>query len=243
MKVSKTVYRRTNAKLALSAMMLKGNVISEKDAGTLRITKANRYVLFEEMYRKLNLESVGSEEAKARLVKCYIKAFGPVTEEDIAWWTGFSKTDIKKAMATAEKELLPVKINGLKEDYLMLKTDYEQFVKFKPLKTRSLQLLPYEDPFTKGYKTRDRLIDREQEKKAYVGGGVQPSILLNGKIIGTWSRNIEQGKGPIKLEFFMRPERDVEKEVVQTAKAIAGLMGSRETKIEVRIQSEQGHRA
>jgi len=229
----KTIYKWTNVKLVLTAMVRKGIVISEKDLGTLRITKANRYVLFQEIYPNLNLESVRSEEARAILVKRYITAFGPVTEEDITWWTGLNKTNIKETLAAMEKELLHVKIGNLKGEYVMLKKDYEQFVKFKLLETCSISLLPYEDPYTKGYRIRDRLIDEKSEKTVYVGGGVQPTILLNGKIVGMWNRNIEEGKGPIKIHFFQQLERDVKKEVIQKAKAIGRLMANKEINVEI----------
>jgi len=229
----KSVYKWTNVKLVLTAMMRKGIVISEKDLGTLRITKTNRYVLFQEIYPNLNLESVRSDVARAELVKRYVKAFGPVTEEDITWWTGFSKTHIKEALTAMEKELPHVKINDFKEEHVMLKKDYEQLVKFKPLKTCSISLLPYEDPYTKGYKIKDRLIKRELEKTVYIGGGVQPTILLNGKIVGTWNRNIEEGKGPIKLRFFWQPEKDVKEGVTQKAKAIGRLMANQEINVEI----------
>jgi hypothetical protein len=231
----KTIYKWTNVKLVLTAMMRKGLVISEKDFGTLRITKANRYVLFQEIYPNLNLKSINIEEAKVMLVKRYVKAFGPVTEEDIAWWTGCSKADVKKALATMKEELLNVKIENLKWEYTMLKTDYKQLVKFKPkpLETCSISLLPYEDPYTKGYKIRDRLIDMELEKTAYVGGGVQPTILLNGKIVGTWNRNIEEGKRPIKLRFFQQPEEDVKNKAIQKAKANGKLITNQEISVEI----------
>jgi len=235
LKAGKTVYKMTNVNIVLNAMMRKGMIISEKGAGILRITKANRYMLLQEVYPRLSLDSVGSEEAKAMLVKRYVEVFGPVTEEDIAWWTGFKKTSIKETLAAFEGELLHVKIDGFKREYLMLKPDHKRLVKFKPLKTHSISLLPYEDPYTKGYKERDRLLDREREKKVYVGGGVQPTILLNGKIIGTWNRNIEVGRGPIKLHFFLHPEKDVEREVVQKARAIGKLMANREIDVEVEV--------
>jgi len=239
LRAGKNLYRMTNVNIVLNAMMRRGMVISEKGAEILRITKANRYVLFQEIHPKINLESVRRQEAKAMLVKRYVKAFGPVTEGDIVWWTGFSKTEMKETLAAIEEELLHVKIDGFKMEYLMLKTDYEQFFKFKPLETRSISLLPYEDPYTKGYKVRDRLIEREREKTVYVGGGVQPTILLDGKIIGTWNRNIEQGRGPIKLTFFLQPEKDVEREFVQKAKAIGRLMANREIEVEVKFASTQ----
>jgi hypothetical protein len=233
LKAGKERYKGTNVNIVLSAMMHKGIVISEKGPETLRITKANWFALLKEKYPNLNLESVGCEEAKAMLIKRYVEAFGPVTEDDIAWWTAFSKTEVKNALATMEKELLSLKIGGFEKDYLMLKTDYEQFVKFKPLNAHSVLLLPFEDPYTKGYKLRDRLVDSALEKKTYVGGGVLPTILLNSKIIGTWNRNIEEGKEPIKLSFFSHPKKHIEKEIIEKAKIIGRLMSDHEVDVEI----------
>jgi len=232
-RVGKVVYKMTNVNVVLASMIRRGMVVSEKGVETFRTTQANCYVLFQEIYPKLNLESIESEEAKALLVERYVKVFGPVTEDDIAWWTGFSKTELKNALAAMTKELLSVKISGLKGDYRMLKTDYEQLAKFKPKETRSISLLPYEDPYTKGYKERERLIDTETEKTAYAGGAVQPTMLLNGKIIGTWNGNIEEGKGPIKLRFFLEPEKEVKREIVQKARAIGRLMTNEEISVEI----------
>ncbi|MBX5328676.1 MAG: winged helix DNA-binding domain-containing protein [Candidatus Bathyarchaeota archaeon] len=233
LKEGKSVYRMTNLNMALNLLVRQGIVISEKGAKTLGITKANRYMLFKEGYPKLDLEAVEIEEAKAMLVRLYIKTFGPVTEEDIAWWTGFNKTDLKKVLVAIEKELLRVSIENFEREHLMLHTDYKQFIKFKPPRTCSAQLLPYEDPYTKGYKIRDRLIDKKYEKYVYVGGGVQPTILLDGKIVGTWNRSLEEGKGPIKLRFFQHPESEIEREVVQKAKTLGKLMANQEVNVEI----------
>lgn len=231
-KIGKTTYRSTSLNVVLNVLMRRGMIISEKVWETTRTTEANRYMLFHEIYPNVNLESVESEEARNMLIKRYIKAFGPVTGEDIVWWTGFRKAHIEEALATMKEELVHVKINNLTEEYLMLEKDYEQLAKFKPIEVHSLTLLPYEDPYTKGYKVRDRLIDENLEKTVYVGGGVQPTILLNGKIIGTWNQTIEKGKGPIKLRFFNQPEKDIEK-ALQRAKAIGRLMADQEISVEI----------
>jgi len=105
-----------------------------------------------------------------------------------------------------------------------------------PSKIHSFALLPYEDPYPKGYKVRDRLVDAEHEKKACVGGGVQPTILLDGKIVGLWSRSIERGKGRIELKFFSQPEKSVEKDVVLKAKAVAMLMATPDVDIRVKVE-------
>jgi hypothetical protein len=233
LRAGKTLYKMTNINIVLNAMMREGIVISEKGAEILSITKANRYMLLQEVYPKLNLECIRSEEAKVMLIKRYISVFGPVREEDINWWTNLSRTQIRNALTLIEEELVHINISGLKTDYVMLKTDYERFVKFKPLETCSVSLLPYEDPYTKGYKVRDRIIDEKLEKTVYVGGGVQPTVLLNGKIVGAWNRNIEGGKGPIKLRFFCQPKKDVENVIIQKAKAIGRLMANQEISVEI----------
>ncbi|MEM3823886.1 MAG: crosslink repair DNA glycosylase YcaQ family protein, partial [Candidatus Bathyarchaeia archaeon] len=190
------------------------------------------FALLKEKYPGLNLGCVGREEAKVMLVRSYINAFGPVLEEDVVWWTGFSRGEVKEMLAKMEKELLYVKIGGFKGNYLMLKKDYEAFVEFKPSAKHSAVLLPFEDPYTKGYKIRNRLIGSSFEEKAYMGSGVQPTILFDGKIIGTWSRNIEEGRGPIKLRFFSRIDRDIERKFIEKAKAIGKVMSNHDVNIE-----------
>lgn len=232
-RIGKATYKGTNVSVILNALIRKGVAISEKAWEVTRTTEANRYMLFQEAYTNLNLESITCEEAKVMLIKCYIKGFGPVTEEDIAWWTDFRKTHVREALATIEKELFPVKISNHEREYTMLKTDYEQMINFKPLKTYSISLLPYEDPYTKGYKIRDRIIDEKLKKTAYTGGSVQPTLLIDGKIIGTWNQEIEKGKGPLKLRLRQQPEKEMEKEVIQKAKAIGKLMTNREVNVEI----------
>jgi len=233
LKVGNDVYRRTNISIVLNAMMRQGLVISEKHAAISRITEANRYKLVHEVYPQLRLESVTCKEAKAILTRLYIKAFGPVTEEDIAWWAGFSKTETKAILSTSTSDLLYVRIKESPNDYLMLKSDYELLSKFRPSARHSVSLLPYEDPYTKGYKLRDRLVDPEWEKKAYIGGGVEPSIIVGGEIAGIWDRTIEKSMGPIQLTFFQRPDKEIERLATRKAKTIAKLMINREVSVQV----------
>ena len=65
----KSIYKWTNVKWVLSVMTRAGTVISEKDAGSLRLTKANQYVLFRETYPKLNLDSIKEQEARVMLIE------------------------------------------------------------------------------------------------------------------------------------------------------------------------------
>lgn len=62
---------------------------------------------------------------------------------------------------------------------------------------------------------------------------MQPTILLDGKIIGTWNRDIEEGKGSIKLNLFSHVGKDLERRLVEKTNAIGKLMSNHEVNIEV----------
>jgi hypothetical protein len=238
LRIGKVVYKGTNINIVLSAMMRDGIVVSEKDRGTLsRLdTGANCYMLFKEAYPNLDLDSITGEEAKASLLQHYISSFGPVAEEDIVWWTGFTKANLERALGIIEDQLSLVKILGLNRDYWMLRTDHKRFRMFKVPKRKSMILLPYEDSYTKGYKARDRLVDLDHEREAYPGGEAQPTILSNGKIVGTWTRSLRDSKF-VRLIFFEKPERTVEREAIKKAKAMAKIVSRREPEVQIKVES------
>lgn len=234
-RVGKDVYRMTNLNVALHIMMREGIVGSEKTPRTLRITEVNRYFPLGKTYPKLSLESVNPEKAKTTLIQRYTQAFGPVTRKDVAWWTGFTQTEVDKIFATIKEELVPIKIASLKETYFMLQADFNRLMRFQPSEEDSIVFLPYEDPYTKGYKVRERLIDKESEKTAYVGGGVQPTIVLDGEIVGIWNRDVEFGRGPMKLHFLSKVGKGLKNEAIQYGKALGRLMSCREIDVELQV--------
>jgi hypothetical protein len=235
-RVGKHVYRMTNLNIALQIMMREGIVGSEKAPRTLQITQVNRYFLLEKTYPKLNLKSISQQKAKKTLIQRYLQTFGPVTRKDIVWWTGFTQTEVNKVLTTMKEELAPIEIARLKEIHFMLQNDLNKLMHFQPPKEDSIVLLPYEDPYTKGYKLRERLINKEFEETAYTGGSVQPTIVLNGEMVGIWNRDIEFGRGPIKLHFFKEVKEDLRNEAIRYGKALGRLMG-KDREIHVKLIS------
>jgi hypothetical protein len=236
--VGKARYDGTNINIALSSMVRDGVVVSEKDGGASSKlgTRASCYMLFEEAYPNLDLHLITVEEAKVSLLRRYIRSFGPVATQDMAWWTGFSSADVERSLSAIEGQLSLVRISGFNRDYWMLRSDLKQYRMFRAFKGKSVILLPYEDPYTKGYKGRDRLIDPDREREAYATGEVQPTILSNGKIVGTWTRGLRDSK-VVQLTFFKKPKRTVEREAVQKAKAMARLISRREPRVQINIES------
>jgi uncharacterized protein YcaQ len=235
--VGKTRYKGTNINIALSSMIRNGILINEKNRSTPRRidVRANYYTLFEEAYPNLDLDSITVEEAKASLLRHYIRSFGPVTRKDITWWTDFTKTDLERALRTLKDQLSLVKISGLNEDYWMSKNDYDRCRVFRASKGTSVVLLPYEDPYTKGYNARDRLVDQDREREVYPGGEAKPTILVNGKIVGTWTRSLRSSR-VVRLTFFKQPDRSVERKATEKAKEMANLISRHIAKVQVEVE-------
>jgi hypothetical protein len=168
-------------------------------------------------------------------VKRYVSRFGPVLEPDITWWIGCTQAETDVALATLAPNLHRISIEHLPDEYIMLEEDYTRLVKFKPSKTPAVSLLPYEDPYTKGFKVRNRLIDPDHEKRAYVGGGVEPTVVVDGRIVGTWNHAIESGGGPIRLQLFQSLKGDLRKLLAQKAKTLAKLMLQEEPSVELEM--------
>ncbi|MFX1300827.1 MAG: winged helix DNA-binding domain-containing protein [Promethearchaeota archaeon] len=222
--IGTNVSRMTNVNIALTVLMQQGKVFSEKYRDPIMTQHENRYALTRTVYPHLNLEPLTTEEAQIQLVKHYIRRYGPVTEQDVAWWTGLGKTKIQTIMTTLESELLPIRIKKHSEDYVMLETDFNILKKFKAPRTLPLILLPYEDPFPKGYQLRNRLVTTEHEKHVYIGGQAQPTVFVKGKIVGTWNRVFEEPGETITVQLFQRIGRAEKNAIILRGKALGTLM-------------------
>ncbi len=222
--IGQNISRMTNVNIVLTVLMRQGRIFSEKYSDPILTRHANRYALIRSVYPLLNLESLSQEEATVQLVKRYIGTFGPVTEEDVTWWTGFTKTKAQTALTAIESELQVIKIKKQPNEYFMLATDYAGLKKFKAPRKLPVLLLPYEDPYTKGFQLRHRLIATEYEKQAYVGSAVNPTVLVNGKIVGTWNRVFEESGTTITVQLFQRVGRGEKNTILLQGKAIGEMM-------------------
>ena len=227
----KQVARMTNVNVVMTVLVQEGKVFSEKYSDSLLTRHANRYALMRTVYPRLNLESVNPEEAQVQLVKRYISVFGPITEEDAIWWTGVGKSQIQTALAALEPELEPIRIKGYTHDYVMLKSDFLAMKRFKAPRALPVLLLPYEDSFTKGYGLRDRFVESEHEDHVYVGGEAQPSVWVNGKIIGIWNRVFETPGEPLTIQLFRGIGRKEKTALTNKAHAMLQMMTGKDGQV------------
>jgi hypothetical protein len=194
----------------LNVMCDEGLLARGKPAGW----RSNQYTYysFEDYYPGLRLDSVPEREAIAELVRRYLGAFGPVTENDIAWWTGLNKKDVREALEGLGEDV------AAEGNMAMLRPDLDALIKTKKPRGRVVNLLPYLDPYLMGYKERDRYLDKEFNGYVFDwGGNATSTIVVDGRVAGVWDLD-----GPlVKLFFF----REAGKDVVALVKAKARAMG------------------
>ena len=74
-----------------------GLLVRSKPPGGWR-DRNHKYAPFRTYFPDLKLDQMDESSATLALVRHYLAAFGPVTEEDIFWWTDLGKTRVRKSL-------------------------------------------------------------------------------------------------------------------------------------------------
>jgi hypothetical protein len=187
----------------LDVMPFDWQLIRGRPRGTWR-SNLHEYGAFEAWFPDVDLESYSAEEALVRLVQHYLCALGPASEEDIVWWAGLGKLEIRQALAAMKEQLSEIQIEGLGPGYLLLTKDLKALER-RYHKQRAIKLLPSLDPYIMGYKDRRRVLPPERYNQVFDrAGNALPTVWLDGRVIGVWLENKERSA----LEVLLFQEAD-----------------------------------
>ncbi|MFE4859050.1 winged helix DNA-binding domain-containing protein [Streptomyces sp. NPDC056670] len=133
------------------------------------------------------------DEAKARLAARYLAAFGPATTEDVKWWTGWTLTDTRKALARTEA----VEVDLDRGPGHALPAQLEAPAEPEPW----VALLPALDPTPMGWRDRDWYFDAGHRSELFdTNGNVGPSVWCDGRVVGGWTQRAD---GEIVTELLV----------------------------------------
>jgi hypothetical protein len=124
-------------------------------------------------------EPVPVDEARAALVRRWLERFGPGTEGDIRWWTGWSARVVR--MALADVAAVTVDLDG--EEGYVVADDLDP----TPRPRRWVALLPALDPTTMGWQSRDWYLGAHRAALFDSNGNAGPTIWVDGRIVGGWA--------------------------------------------------------
>jgi hypothetical protein len=185
-----------------------GLLVRAKPAGGWR-DKNHHYAPFTTYFPDLNLDQVSEGVATTELVRHYLSAFGPVTINDILWWSDLGKTRLHKALEGLGDDVITLSINELDGQFHLLRSELEVLAGLTPDDTPTINLLPYLDPYIMGYKERKRYLKEEYRDLTFDRTGNAASVILhNGEITGVWDFE-DKGEPRIKLFLFDELPEDV----------------------------------
>ncbi|TYL52093.1 winged helix DNA-binding domain-containing protein [Nocardioides sp. BGMRC 2183] len=125
-------------------------------------------------------EPVAAEDGYATLVRRWLAAFGPGTEDDLVWWLGATKTIVRRALA--DVGAVPVSLDGDAGGWL-LPDDLEPVAAPEPWAA----LLPTLDSTVMGWKHRDFYLDPAQRPYLFdTNGNAGNTAWWDGRIVGCW---------------------------------------------------------
>ncbi|MBE3558431.1 MAG: AlkZ family DNA glycosylase [Ktedonobacteraceae bacterium] len=182
--------------------------------------KRQTFVLLDEwapQSRKLS-----REESLAELARRYITSHGPATVQDFAWWTGLTVTEAKRGFAAAKPECTVEKIEG--QEYWIAQ-DAPSHKASDTSDTSGSYLLPGFDEYLLGYKDRSAVLASEHSLEVVPGknGIFFPTIVMAGRIAGTWKRS-----GKKALEILLKPfnqSDELETTVIEAARNYSNFAG------------------
>jgi hypothetical protein len=152
------------------------------------------YTLLNDWVPVKNLRS--REESLKELARRYFRSRGPATLKDFSWGSGLSLKDSKHGLEMNKTELASTVIGDLT-------FWFEESTGLQEHAANEIYLLPAYDEFLIGYSDRSASIPAGNHGKAVSSNGIfYPTIVQNGRILGTWKRNIKKGRLLIETSLF-----------------------------------------
>lgn len=149
------------------------------------------------------------DDALAELARRYFAAYSPATAHDFAVWAGLPHG---RALGLIRDELKPVDLDG-RAGFRLGEVEPE----------RGIRLLPAFDNYLIGYKDRSAILDPALHGEVYQGGWIRPTVLVHGRVVGTWA--LERPTGKVRISSFAPLSRAVRKEVDAELADLARFLG------------------
>ena len=157
--------------------------------------KQQTFSLLEEWVPKVR--DLEQDAALAELTLRYFKGHGPATLPDFVWWSGLKISDAKAGLAMVSAQLESLTVN---DRLYWMQPGMPRLGKRAPV----VNLLPGFDEYLLGYRDRTAALDPLHAQKIQPGsnGMFSSTIVVNGKVTGTWRRVLAKKSVKIRTNLF-----------------------------------------
>jgi DNA glycosylase AlkZ-like len=184
--------RQVRLPAVLNQMCDEGRLLRDRPFAGWRDAR-HTYRGFAEALPDVRLDSCRPVEATVLLVERYVARYGPVTLDDVAWWTGLGVGRCRTACDELGDRRAHVRVRGWAGEHFVLRADLDRLLHAPRSRGPQLSLLAELDPYTMGFRGRARLLDDTRHNFVYDRSGNATNVaLVDGRIAGVWDVNTER---------------------------------------------------
>jgi hypothetical protein len=165
------------------------------------------YALLDEMVPAPR--TLAREEAVAELVRRYFTSHGPATVQDFVWWSSLTTADARAGLDVVKSHLTRQVIDG--QTYWLAPS-----TPAAPADPPTAYLLPPYDEYTVAYTDRSAVLDPAYAEQTR-NGIFSPIIVVDGQIVGVWSRAFKKNAVVITTNRFI-PLSEVQEQALAAAR-------------------------
>ena len=173
----------------LFLLATEGRIVRAKPLGTW-ISSQYRWTAIETWLGK-QFDDLDQNESRDRLVSTWLRVFGPGSETDIKWWTGWTLGQVRKSLERVAA--VEVELDG--QPGWLDKSDTGVPEVTQPW----VALLPSLDPTTMGWKERTWYLGDYSDQLFDRNGNAGPTVWVDGRIVGGWA---QRESGEVFFELF-----------------------------------------
>ncbi|MET9884578.1 winged helix DNA-binding domain-containing protein [Streptomyces sp. NPDC006430] len=160
--------------------------------------------------------AVHAAGARAEIARRWLHAYGPATEADLKWWTGWTLTDVRKALAAVGPDQV-----RLEDGTTALVSPGD--IAPEPAPEPWAALLPGLDPSGMGWTDRGFHLDPVHRPALFdYAGNIGPTVWWNGEVVGGWAQRAD---GEIVWRLLGAPGRAAEQAIAAEAARLAEWVG------------------
>ena len=188
----------------LTAMSAAGEVVRATNAGAWTTSRPRWASMRAWLGAPLRVPSEAA--GTAALVEAWLRAFGPGTERDLAWWLGSTLTAVRRALAAIGA--VAVDLDG--DTGYLLPDDVAEEAPVAPW----VALLPSLDPTVMGWAGREWYLGRHKADVFDRNGNAGPTVWCDGRIVGGWRQDAE---GRVEIQMLERVGRQATRAIAAEA--------------------------
>lgn len=185
-----------------------------------RSGKQHTFALLEEWIPKSR--HLAREEALAALAHRYFSSHGPATTRDLAWWAGITAKDAQTAIDGARPSLAHVVVDSATYWW----NEPPRSLRRNTVAAKAgpqVRLLPAFDEYAVAYENRSMLSGDPKRRSKM--GLLNPAVLVDGRVVGSWKRTIDKRSVSIETRLWRPLKRAEHAALQEAARRFAAFLG------------------